>query len=464
MRRGDGVHLNRCVGLSDPLPRRLIEQQIALQSREHGGGQCRVGNFVVEFHIQVQQHALRMTGLTAHGIKQRMTGLHVQRLRRICLAHAGLGGIPQQLSPRGSLGHEGLRGREHVQRHARVPRQRLQHLHQKGRKQRHAEHAHERGQSKRGGWRAPMQRRHEVAQAAPRTVRVGVGCSGAPERALPGFQFTKMRRSVRGQAAGIALPCGDQFRSVHLIAVECIGETARHAKQARMIDAGVACLHHRQHWAYGRRGHGALAARRVGKRSGDPEGQFIQIFAPSRRLIRRALTGEFQKKPSQEGRVDAAPRAKALRHLATKPAAKAGALHRHHAAIERAGRRGARELGGQIGGECISGGGTHHAKSGAARRVGLMCVRGHAASVNGARGRNSAAFGCREVQALRRRVAGRRAIDAGLQLTPPPSTHTAGSGARTFRPPTGPPRRSPPACPGSAPSTSCRSLRHRKCR
>ena len=315
-----------------------------------------------------------MTGLTAHCIKQRMTGLHVQRLRRVRLAHAGLGGIPQQLSPRGSLGHEGLRGGEHVQRHARVQRQRLQHLHQRGRQQRHAEHAHKSGQSKRGGSRALMQRRHEVAQAAPRTVRVGVGCSGAPERALPGFQFTEMRRGVRGQTAGIALPGGDQFRSVHLIAVECIGESARHAKQASMIDAGVACLHHRQHGAYSRRGHGTLPTRRVREHGGDAEGQFIQIFATSRRQILRALTGEFQKKASQEGRVDAAPRAKALRHLATKPAAKAGALHRHHAAIERAGRRRARELGRQICGECIGCRGTHHAKSGTARRVGLVRV------------------------------------------------------------------------------------------
>ena len=128
MRRCDGVHLNRRVGLSDPRLRRLIEQQITLQPCEHGGGWRRMRGFVVEFHIQVQQHALRVAGLTAHGIKQWMTGLHVERLRRVRLAHAGLGGIPQQLSPRGSLGHEGLRGGEHVQRHARVTRQRLQHL------------------------------------------------------------------------------------------------------------------------------------------------------------------------------------------------------------------------------------------------------------------------------------------------------------------------------------------------
>ena len=219
-----------------------------------------------------------------------------------------------------------------------------------------------------------MQRRHEVAQAAPCTVRVGVGCSGAPERALPGFQFAQMGRGVCGQTAGIALPGGDQLRPVHLIAVECIGESARHAKQTSMVDGGAARLHHRQHGAHDRRGHGTLPARRVREHGGDAESQFIQIFATARRQVLRALAGEFQEKTSQEGRVDAAPRAKALRHLATKPAAKARALHRHHAAIKRAGRRRARELGRQICGECIGCRRTHHAKSGLARSVGLVRV------------------------------------------------------------------------------------------
>ena len=141
-----------------------------------------------------------------------------------------------------------------------------------------------------------------------------------------------------------------------------------------MVDGGAARLHHRQHGAHDRRRQRAVVTRRVREHGGDAESQFIQIFATARRLVRRALAGEFQEKTSQEGRVDAAPRAKALRHLATKPAAKARALHRHHAAIKRAGGRGARELRRKIGRKRIGCRGTHHAKSGLARSAGLVRV------------------------------------------------------------------------------------------
>lgn len=195
---------------------------------------------------------------------------------------------------------------------------------------------------------------------------------------------------MRGQPAAALLPGHHKFRAIDLVTIERIRQTMRHAKQCRVIHASASPSDHAKHGIQGPPVRGTLPTGRCRERCRNAEAQLVDVLAPAWWLHRAARTGQIQQERPKEGRFHAAPRAEPPGHVGAKPAAKARPLHRDHAAIERTRRLRTRECACQIGRQRIGGGGADHAEAARSARPGCGDgVRGHAASVDGGRGRNS---------------------------------------------------------------------------